>query len=82
MMADYTSAELKKILREVRKIKKSEKPVKRTKFNPEECYSVEDFLDYYTGACKPELKAALKGLQYNTTQKVRNHKDAIIALLN
>jgi hypothetical protein len=45
--------------------------------------TTEDFIKYYHDAGRRELKAVLKSLNnsYKGTQRERNHKDAIIALL-
>jgi len=44
-------------------------------------YLVEDWIEYYKGASKRELKATLKDLKNHLDTRKRNQKDAIIALL-
>lgn len=43
--------------------------------------TVEEFINFYNGASKRELKAILKNLKNPTSRIRKNERDAIIALL-
>ena len=50
-----------------------------------ECYSVEDFIEYYYDAKKPELRAVLKtrgGRDCHLSGSSKNERDAVVALLS
>ena len=53
----------------------------KTQKSYSELYTVEDWLKYYKGAGRMELKSALKELKNHLDTRKRNQKDAIIALL-
>ena len=46
-----------------------------------ECKTVQDWIKFYNGASKSELKAVLKSIGNPRTLTTRNQKDACVALL-
>jgi len=46
-----------------------------------ELYTTEEWIEYYHGASRRELKAALKDIRHRTTTANRNKINAIQALL-
>ena len=59
--------------------------IKQSALKYSECYTVEDFINFYSlpaRACPKELKAGLKRLGKNHLSTIKdNERDAIIALL-
>jgi hypothetical protein len=43
--------------------------------------TTEEFIEYYKGAGRRELKSALKGIRNTQDQRRKNEREAIIALL-
>ena len=46
-----------------------------------ECYTTEEWIEYYEDAGRSELKAVLKGIPNRSTTQNKNKRNAIIALL-
>lgn len=46
-----------------------------------ELYTVDEWIEYYKGASRKELKSALKDLKNRLDIRKKNQKEAIIALL-
>jgi len=46
-----------------------------------DCYTTDDWLEYYEGASRSELKAVMKGIPNRSTTQLKNKRKAVYALL-
>lgn len=53
----------------------------KTEKSYSELYTMEDFINYYTGACRGELKAVLKTIGNSRDITKKNERRAVTALL-